>query len=355
MFFSFVLLTACTKVQNVSEETMKFTLDTKAVQAVSSGSTYRILMYNEKDRGYRQSGTYYKKQEVADLIACELGDNGEFLAEDPDKGINGVSDKVYLVLASPGMKCNDDGSFDLVPDAGGDFYLNAPELKTVGGYGPVRLSKPLFDPRSTIGFEFYKKPGIAPFAVKESKVRIIGAQNVNESVKVYPALRQVKMASDNQIREITLEYDSNHTVTPDANGYELFYSTSNPLSVASGIYASKQEAADYLGINLTSNLFDGSYIYMTCFINQGGRDVEIRMPLSDKILELKPQHNYVYRVMVESDYISVVLDVYDSTANDWQAGADISSSIGTLTETLEIGKWTLEGWQPAGNIDYTIG
>lgn len=357
MFFSLILLAACTKVQDVPEEAMKFTIDTKAVQAVSSGSTYRILMYNENDRGYRQSGTYYKKEDVADLIACELQDNGVFLAENPEKGINGVSDKVYLVLASPGMKCNDDGSFDFVPDSGGDFYFNAPKLVQVGGYGPVKFTESLYDPRSKVSFEFYKKPGVVDFSVVDSRVTVIGVHAAGETVQVYPALRQVKMKAARQERELSLIYDAGHTVTPGVNNYELFYKTEMPLYVASGIYASKQEAASRLGVIVSSNVLDGEYIYMTCLINQGGRNIEIRMPLNDQILELMPQHDYVYRILVESDYIGVVLDVYDGTSNGWQTGGTSSSDIGVLSQTIEIGKWTLNGWQSAkdGGIDFTIG
>ena len=120
------------------------------------------------------------------------------------------------------------------------------------------------------------------------------------------------------------------------------------------LYDDKQTLKRAMNVSLTPQSFvvdaNGKIVFSHSGYTPGSEQL-----LFDKILELKPQHNYVYRVMVESDYISVVLDVYDSTANDWQSGADISSSIGTLTETLEIGKWTLEGWQPAGNIDYTIG
>ena len=243
-----------------SEEDVRFSIDTKAVQSAVVGSTYRIMMYNQSDRGYRQSGTYYLKEGVADLIACELTDEG--VVEKPEMGINGVSDKVYLVLASPGMQCNDDGSFDFTPDAAGNFYLNEPELKTVGGYGPVRFTKPLYDSRSTIAFEFYKKPGVVDFSVIDSEVKVIGVQNLNETVRVYPALRQVKMAALRQERELSLTYNADHTVVPSVNNYELFYSTGTPLYVASGIYASRQEAASRLGVTISSNVLDGEYIYI---------------------------------------------------------------------------------------------
>ena len=355
IFISLILLVSCTKVQTESEGAVIFSLDTKAVQSAVVGTTYRVMMYSQNDRGYRQSGTYYLKQGVADLIACEITETG--VVENPEMGINGVSDKVYLVLASPGISCNDDGSFDFIPDAAGNFYLNEPELKTMGGYGSVRFTKPLYDPRSTIAFEFYKKPGVDNFTVVDSRIKVIGVQDVNEKVRIYPALRQVKMASNKQEREMSLTYDQSHTVNPSANNYELFYSTSTPLYVASGIYASQQEAASRLGVVVSSNVLHGEYIYMACNIIQAGRNVEIRMPLNDQILELMPQHNYVYRILVESDYVGVELDVYDGSTNDWQIGGDSSSNIGTLSKTIQVGRWTINGWQSAndGGIDFTIG
>ena len=354
IFLLFTLLVSCAKVQTESEDALRFSIDTKAVQSAVTGSTYRIMMYNDNDRGYRQSGTYYLKEGVLDLVACEITEEG--VVENPEMGINGVSDKVYLVLASPGIRCNDDGSFDFTPDDAGSFYINEPELRTVGGYGPIRFTKALYDPRSKIVFEFYKKPGVADFTVVDSEVTVIGVQGEGEEVRIYPALRQAKLAALRQERPLLLKYDADHTVTPSANNYELLYSTQTPLYIPSGIYASKKEAAAYLGVVSSANVLDGEYIYMTCNIRQGGRDVDIRMPLNDQILEMKPQYNYVYRILVESDYVGLVLDVYDET-NGWQSGGSSSSNIGVLSETIKIGKWTINGWQSANDqgIDFTIG
>lgn len=358
IFLSLLLLVSCTKVQTESEEAVVFSLDTKAVQSAVTGSTYRIMMYNDKDRSYRQSGTYYLKPGVVDLVACEITETG--VIENPQMGINGVSDKVYLVLASPGISCNNDGSFNFIPDEAGSFYLNEPELKTIGGYGPVSFTKPLYDPRSKLSFEFYKKSGVVDFSVVGSKVKVIGVQSEKENVRIYPALRQVKMASNKQEREMPLTYVKDPDVNQTQDNYELFYSTSMPLYVASGIYASKKEVASHLKMVTTSNILDGEYIYMACKIEQAGRRVEIRMPLNDQILELLPQYHYVYRILVESDYVGVVLDVYDSTdstTNGWQTGGSSSSNIGTLSKTIDLGRWTINGWHPADKdgINFTIG
>lgn len=338
-------------------DVITFSMDTKAIQGVASGSTFRVMMYYGNDRGYRQTGTYYLKEGVQELVAAELGETGEFIKEDPTKGINGVNDRVNLVLVSPGVRNNEDGSFDFNPDDEGNLLVTAPDLRTVGGYGPVRLNKPLYEPRSRISFEFYKKQGVKDFTVIDSEVSVVGVHSIGETVRIYPALRQVKMKSDIQERKLQLTYDRNNTSVQEMNGYELFYSTDDSmvLKVASGVYAPRNEAIEYLEIPIPSNVLDGEYIYMSCVLKQDNRDVQMRMPLNDRFIELKPQFNYVYKVLVESDYINIVLDIYDGTGSDWETGGTSTSEIGTLSETIHLGRWVNDGWQSAGEIDFTIG
>lgn len=348
-----ILISACSKVQSVKDDPV-FSLDTKAVSSLPNGSTYRIMMYEELDRSYIQSGTYYSKSGVEELVACRLDDYGAFQDEDASYGINGVSDKVNLVLASPGIKCNDDGSFDFVPDASDKFYVNAPKLMSVGGYGKIRFTEVLYDSRSKISFEFYKKSGLADFSLVDESVKVIGVNALNETVRIYPALRQVKMESNSHEREITLSPVS----SPQAeDGYECFYYTSDAsvLTIASGIYAPKEEAFSYLDIPLSNNVLDGDFIYMSCSINQNDRIIKIRMPLNAENIEMKPQYHYVYKVLVESDYVTVTLDIYDGSNTDWEAGGDSSSSIGALSSTIVIGEWRDGGWQSAGDIGFEIG
>lgn len=368
-----VILSSCSKEGSKENDSdaVSFTFDTKAVQSFSAESTFRIMMYNENDRGFGESsngekltGTYYLKENVPELVACELNDDGSLVKEadgtvkeNPENGVNGVNGKINLVLVSPGVICNDDGSFDFVPDADQSILVSAPELRTVGGYGPVRLKNPQYDPRSTLSFEFYKKPEVDDFTVVDSKVEIIGVQEKDEVVKIYPALRQVRMLSNSHARTMPLTADAARTPAPSLNDYQLFYYTGEDdvLHVASGIYASKEEAYEYLGILSSANVLNGNYIYMSCVLSQKGREIQMRMPLNDKILELRPQYHYVYKVLVESDYINVMLEVYDGTSTDWSPGGTISSEIGTLSETIQIGRWVNNGWESAGNIDFVVG
>ena len=130
-----LLISGCVK-PHAEAELLQFSMDTKA-QALEPGSTYRILMYNESDRSYYGSGTYHSVSGFNYLLPCELDDDGVFIKSDDSKGIIGRGNRYNLVLASPGKACDENGAFEYVPDASPEFYVNAPVLKTIGGYGRV--------------------------------------------------------------------------------------------------------------------------------------------------------------------------------------------------------------------------
>lgn len=360
-----LLAAGCTRLHPAVSEP-QLSLETKASASLPVGSTYRIMMFKQNDRSYMaaNTGTYYAKEGVSYLVACNVKQDGTYDGEDETKGINGVNDDVYVVLSSPGKSSYNDGSFDFNPESPADFLVNAPERKRIGTYGKITLNNPLYSPFSTIQFEFYKKPEVADFTIKNGVVNVIGVQAEDETVKVYPAIRQVRMAASGGVRSVILTQDLSHAVEPSRN-YECFYKTSdeNVLQIASGIYAPKEEVATYLGMDYTTNLLDGNHIYMSCTIMQGERPLDIRLPLNDKSIEMLPQHHYVYKFFVESDYISVSLDVYNSNSgsNDWENPTDgtdgdtTTSTVGTLVNTISIGSWTGDGWQSSGDIGFEIG
>jgi len=359
IFLFLLVLSGCSKGWSGMDDATpsSFVLDTKAVQP-SAGATFRVLMFDKDARGYLGSGSYYMKDGVEELVACRLDTDGSNPQEDPAMGINEVSEEqVNLVLVSPGVAGYEDGSFDYYPDSDRDFYVTAPELKTIGGYGKVRLSKPLYEPRAKLCFEFYKKPEVDDFSVQESSLKVIGVNGKDASVRIYPALRQVKHTPVD--RAVSLTYDSAHTVTSGVKNYERFYYTAaqDTLSIAAGIYAPKQDALEYLGVIKADNVLDGNYLYMSCTINQSGRNIDIQMPLNDRIIELLPQNKYVYKVLIESDYLTLVLDVYNGAeSGGWESGGENSESVGALSETIEIGSWRIEDWASSGgDIDFDIG
>ena len=336
-----------------------FSLDTKAIVGVQDEKTFRVMLYNEQDRSFVQTGTYYKKIGVNALVACSLDEAGAYVNEDESKGINGYSGNANVVLVSPGIMNYNDGSFEYNPESGG-LFVNAPIVYAIGHYGAITLTNPLYEPKSTISFEFYQKTGVSGFYVADDKVTIVGVNSKDEKVKIYPALRQVVMASNSQEREIHLTKIATPTQDPKENNYLKCYYTAdaNKLQIASGIYAPKTVAHSYLGILSGVNVKDGEYIYMSCNMSQGSRTFNIRIPLNVENVEMLPQYHYVYKVLVESDYISVFLDVYDNTSNDWQdwpGGGDSSSNVGTLSNSIKIGEWSDNGWTSAGDIGFEIG
>ena len=236
-----LLAAGCTRLHPAASEP-QLSLETKASASLPVGSTYRIMMFKLNDRSYMaaNTGTYYAKEGVSYLVACNVKQDGTYDGEDETKGINGVNDDVYVVLSSPGKSSYNDGSFDFNPESPADFLVNAPERKRIGTYGKITLNNPLYSPFSTIRFEFYKKQEVADFTIKDGLVNVIGVQAKDETVKVYPAIRQVRMAASGGVRSVILTQDLSHAVEPSRN-YECFYKTSdeNVLQIASGIYAPK--------------------------------------------------------------------------------------------------------------------
>ena len=337
-------------------EALRFSLDTKTPEALAKESTYRVQIFGLEDRSYKakNTGTYRTVEGEELLVPCVVDDDGQFVPNQTGGGMNGINGDVYLVLSSPARAYNDDGSFYYTPDNPGDFYVNAPENKKIGDYGTISFRSPLFRPYSTISFEFYKKPDVEDFSVQDGSVKVMGVQGLREEVKIYPALRQVSIGSARQERKVDLSDGRNESVSSMKN-YELLFKTkeADRLKIASGIYAPKSEAAKYLGLNYTTYLLDGDYIYMSCIVLQGGRALEVRLPLNDKTIEMMPQHNYVYKLLVESDYIHVSLDVYGETDNDWEEEAS-DSSVGELINTIQLGAWVNNSWQPLDNIGFEI-
>ena len=359
IFLVLLVLSGCSRDWDEMDEaaSSSFVLDTKVVKP-DAGDTFRVLMFDEDARGYLGSGSYYIKAGTDELVACRLDTDGSNPQEDPDMGIKEVRyEQVNLVLVSPGVEGYGDGSFDYYPDSDRNFYVTAPELKTIGGYGKVRLGNPLYEPRVSLSFEFYKKPEVDDFSVNANQLKVIGVQGKDAPVRIYPALRQVSYTPVE--RAVGLTYDPDHTVTPGVKNYERFYYTANQdtLSIAAGIYAPKQDAVEYLGVIKTDNVLDGNYLYLFCTVNQAGRNIDIQMPLNDRFIELLPQNRYVYKVLIESDYITLLLDVYNGSGHGgWESGGENSETVGGLSETIEIGTWKFEDWPSSGgDIDFDIG
>ena len=92
---------------------------------------------------------------------------------------------------------------------------------------------------------------------------------------------------------------------------------------------------------------------------QGNRAVSAGMMLNadaDAVLaELKPQTEYVYKILVASTYINIILDIYNST-NNWNNPTDNGTiDIGGADKTFNIGTFTINNWKdPSNNEEQEI-
>ena len=79
ILIALLFLLGCDKLQP-SDNPVVFSLDTKAIVGVKDQETFRIMLYNEQDRSFVQTGAYYKKAGESALVACQLADDGTFMA-----------------------------------------------------------------------------------------------------------------------------------------------------------------------------------------------------------------------------------------------------------------------------------
>ncbi|MDO4164763.1 MAG: hypothetical protein Q4D56_10335, partial [Bacteroides sp.] len=323
--------------------TERFSVDSRA----TANTTYRIMAYStgSSNAQYKlaTTGTYYLKNATdTELTACSLDDEGGTPIDDPTMGLNGTYGTYYLVFVSPGVKNNDDGSFNVVPTRN-SFYATDPESETLGEYEVHTMSGSLLDRRAKVGFNFYKLNSESVQAFEINDLEIIGSGADGETVKLYPGTKQV-IASEDGLG-LTLTEATDKTTTNDAGNY-LYYSTpeENQVYVAAAIYGIRDEVATALGATYTNNIQESDYLYMSCTMTQGEREnISIRMALTSTYPELLPQHTYIFNITVSSNYIDATIDVYDESSNEWQNGGSNDTSIAIPKETIDIGTWEIVG------------
>lgn len=369
-----ILYVSCSKelpgpAGNEHNGTACFGIDTRATDATER-TTYRIMAYGADKNAslymFQRTGTYYLKTlqvpegEEVELTACSLSDDGTNPQDNETSGLNGSYGNFYLVFVSPGVKHNEDGSFNFVPTKD-KFLASFPEQKSLGGYGRHVMKNPLQDQRAKVGFKFYKLNNalVEDFTIDE--LVLTGAGAAGESVKLYPASRQV-IAGKEAGMDITLDRKENEQEKNEA-GDILRYTTTdkNFVYIASAIYAPLDEVAEQLGVTYyKDHLKESDYLYMTCKLSQGSREnIPIRMPLTGKFPELEPQHTYVFNITVKSNYLSATVDVFSQDDNDWQEGGKENGTISTPDYTVKLGTWEIVGtdddWQLVKIEEQTIG
>ena len=369
-----ILYVSCSKelpgpAGNEYNGTACFGIDTRATDA-TAGTTYRIMAYGADKNAslykFQRTGTYYLKTlevpegEEVELTACSLSDDGTNPQDNETSGLNGSYGNFYLVFVSPGVKHNEDGSFSFAPTKG-KFLASFPEQKSLGGYGRHVMKNPLQDQRAKVGFKFYKWNNVSVEDFTIDELGLTGAGADGESVKLYPASRQV-IAGKEAGMDITLDRKENEQEKNEA-GDILRYTTNdeNFVFIASAIYAPLDEVAEQLGVTYyKDHLVESDYLYMTCKLSQGSRkNIPIRMPLTGKFPELEPQHTYVFNITVKSSYLSATVDVFSQDNNDWQEGGNESGTISNPDYTVKLGTWEIVGtdddWQLVKIEEQTIG
>lgn len=351
---------------------VSFGIDTRAMgDDVEAGTTYRIMAYDPQTLILEKTDTYWLKSlpaegGFAELTPCVLDDEGNYTEDKQEDNFSGTTKKLSLVFVSPGVKNNDDGSFDI--DLG---ILNSenkcrfvaseyPESKQLGPYGRITMTHPMKECRSRIGFEFYKSKdgGVADFDIDD--LRIAGAGGDKEVVRFFPGKRQVRVngAGDGTENSLGIALVSDDSKT-DANGNSLRFATPEDgmASIVSAIYAPPAVTAEVLekasGTKVQQeNLEKGTYLLMRCELTQDGRDpVNVELPLTtDKWTEILPQRNYVYRVVVSSNYITLSVDIFGDDTNDWEEGipGGGDDTVGGPADRIRIGTWEIVQ-DPYGN------
>ena len=357
-----ILLSAvisCSEKAEKPSDGQSFMLETKAAGAVTPNTTYRVIAYygtssTTQRYQYVSSGTYQAVEGERLLVSCELNDDGTWKSDNSASALNGMSGSYYLVLASPGKAINSDGSFQFTPDSETDnLKFNRPMLSTLGGYGAIEFTNPLYDNRSRMSFKIYKNSSedVESFRVTDTYVTSVNAKN--ETVKIYPSIRQVKVADPSAHRPVVL---TEANKAKDNTGHLLYYE-SEELTVASGYFAPKSVVASSLGLGSAaqSYLVESSYIYFGCKLAQGDRDpVSIRIPINATAPELKPQMNYVYRVTISSNFISLAVDIFDASTNQWQDGGSSDESISTPSQSYVVGTWSFNQWGEVNDLTQEI-
>ena len=70
--------------------------------------------------------------------------------------------------------------------------------------------------------------------------------------------------------------------------------------------------------------------------------------------ELKPQMDYVYRVTISSNFISLAVDIYDASSNKWQDGGSFNENIASPVQSYVVGTWTINQWGTVNDLTQEI-
>ena len=340
--------------------------NSEATAPLPDGTTIRIMLYQPGTRNYYRSGMYRYLTSKNYLEAVSIDESGN-VNVDPSKGINGIVGTYGMIAISPGseMVTFDEGTER--PSAAiiacpnrqdgnddGAIWATLWEQHILGEYDIIRMNSSQEEIRSKVRFEIRKDPNLEE-DIKNIQLKLKGAGtgNTDEQLYYYPQLRQCAVPSGVEDVMPLSVYG-----VPDTDG-STFYK-SEPKYILSGIYAPKEVAAKILGVSLDNqNILNKQYLTLSMDFQQGNRAVSAEMMLNadaDAVLaELKPQREYVYKILVASTYINIKLDIYGQTHNWNNPTNNGTIDIGGADKTFNIGTFKINNWKdPSNNEEQEI-
>ena len=351
---------------HVSSDISRVSVSSGTTEPLPDGTTIRIMLYQPGIRNYRHSGVYRYSTNKNYLEAVNIDGSGNIIA-DPLKGINGIVGTYGMIAVSPGveMVTFDEGTErpsaaiiacpnhqDSNGNDDGAIWATQWEQQLLGEYDIIRMNNPQEEIRSKIRFEIRKDPNIEGDITNiQLKVKGAGTGKTDEQLYYYPQLRQCAVPPGvEDVMNISV------SAATDTDGSSYYKSESK--YILSGIYAPKEVATKILGTTLDNlNVLDKSYLTLSMDFQQGTRPVSAGMMLNAdaELAELKPQTEYVYKVLVASTYINITLDIYNQS-NNWNNPTDNGMvDIGGADRTINIGTFTINDWKdPSNNNEQEI-
>lgn len=311
--------------------------------------TYRILAYNTSYYFYYKTTGTYSGIPGGYMCPTVLLDDGTIdfsMTEEEHKsaGFSGLTGSNHIICVSPGIKNNNDGTFDFCPadPETGSLLVTDDVFTELGRIREYNLGS-LKDRRSRLTFNFTIDPLFTDIikSIEISDVELIGAgggpdeNGIYENVSLQPVLRQT-ICSNNPRHIFVSNSHSSDTIT------------SGPIYVASSFYAPKDTVIKLL--SPLASALETDYLQLSFLLSEnGGKKTKQTFVINEKLPELKPQYDYTFNFQVQSYYINLFLVVktYDlATPNDWYKESSSNETIGDNSSTiLNLGTWKISGWE----------
>jgi hypothetical protein len=96
------------------------------------------------------------------------------------------------------------------------------------------------------------------------------------------------------------------------------------------------------------HLKESGYLYMLCTLVQGGREIPVRLPLTNTLHDLRPLNTYYFHITVMSNYVNATVDVHDGTSLAWETGGNEPVEPRDPTSSKNLGTWRV-GPGPGGD------